>query len=41
MATNVAEDVIFIVEARNVKHHAGELPETAATAPSGGMGGDA
>lgn len=41
MATNVAEDVIFIVEARNVKHHAGELPETAATAPSGGAGGDA
>jgi phosphate transport system protein len=25
MATNIAEDVIFIVEARNVKHHAGEL----------------
>ena len=24
MATNIAEDVIYIVEARNVKHHAGE-----------------
>ena len=24
LATNIAEDVIFIVEARNVKHHAGE-----------------
>jgi phosphate transport system protein len=25
LATNVAEDVIYIVEARNVKHHAGEV----------------
>ncbi|MBA2564413.1 MAG: phosphate signaling complex protein PhoU [Gemmatimonadetes bacterium] len=25
MATNIAEDVIYIVEARNVKHHAGEV----------------
>jgi phosphate transport system protein len=28
MATNIAEDVIYIVEARNVKHHAGEVVET-------------
>jgi phosphate transport system protein len=28
MATNIAEDVIFIVEARNVKHHAGEMLKT-------------
>lgn len=28
MATNIAEDVIYIVEARNVKHHAGERVET-------------
>jgi phosphate transport system protein len=28
MATNIAEDVIYIVEARNVKHHAGQ-PELA------------
>lgn len=26
-ATNVAEDVIFIVEARDVRHHAGDRPE--------------
>ena len=25
MATNIAEDVIYIVEARNVKHHAAEM----------------
>ena len=25
MATNIAEDVVFIVEARNVKHHAAEV----------------
>ena len=24
-ATNIAEDVIFIVEARDVRHHAGDL----------------
>jgi phosphate transport system protein len=24
-ATNIAEDVIFIVEARDVRHHAGEI----------------
>jgi phosphate transport system protein len=29
MATNIAEDVIYIVEARNVKHHAGERPGAA------------
>lgn len=27
MATNIAEDVIYIVEARNVKHHAAEILE--------------
>jgi phosphate transport system protein len=26
-ATNIAEDVIFIVEARDVRHHAGDLRE--------------
>ncbi len=25
-ATNIAEDVIFLLEARQVKHHAGEIP---------------
>jgi phosphate transport system protein len=39
MATNIAEDVIYIVEARNVKHHAGEIAGTpregAGAAPAG------
>lgn len=29
MATNIAEDVIYIVEARNVKHHAGQALQEA------------
>jgi phosphate transport system protein len=35
MATNIAEDVIYIVEARNVKHHADEKPEPAVAVPAG------
>jgi phosphate transport system protein len=37
MATNIAEDVIYIVEARNVKHHAAEPPGSphAGAAPAG------
>ena len=29
-ATNIAEDVIFMVSARDVRHHAGEAPDLAA-----------
>lgn len=38
LATNIAEDVIYIVEARNVKHHAGEVadPRPGADAASAG-----
>jgi phosphate transport system protein len=39
MATNIAEDVIYIVEARNVKHHAGEtsaIPRAGADAAPAG-----
>ncbi|MGH8931588.1 MAG: phosphate signaling complex protein PhoU [Egibacteraceae bacterium] len=32
MATNIAEDVIYIVEARNVKHHAGQPLATGSSA---------
>jgi phosphate transport system protein len=32
MATNIAEDVIYIVEARNVKHHASDMQESSPVA---------
>jgi phosphate transport system protein len=41
MATNISEDVIYIVEARNVKHHAGEKPESAVAVPAGKGGSNA
>jgi phosphate transport system protein len=41
MATNIAEDVIYIVEARNVKHHAGEKLVSAGAAPAGQSAEDA
>lgn len=36
LATNVAEDVVFLVEGRMIKHHAEERPDTAAEGRSSG-----
>ena len=35
LATNIAEDVVFLVEGKSIKHHAEDRGEARATSPSG------
>ena len=37
LATNIAEDVVFLVEGKSIKHHAEDRGEARATSPSGAV----
>jgi phosphate transport system protein len=41
LATNIAEDVVFLVEGRSIKHHAKESTDAGAAAGSAGQGEEA